>query len=443
MPNQLPLATGAGLESFKAGQEQLPNIHDRAGLYNAQVLAPAGNVPIAGGLLQEIRDRGLNLSESPSFQQWRIRVEELHAHLSAEDIYLHPIAVGEENNLIQVGSQVQVSFRDNYSSNYGFIVKIIGAGSNGVQGQGNTNNNTPLESFPRTEGRYPAPFKPDDVINKRTPTPQYSDPFVVSVRGRTRGVNLKTIESVEIIGTAAGWYYGAVNKVSINVTSGIRKPKPPKPPDKGNHSSGIAVDFKMYIDGQFLSRGEQWAFCQALRVCLEKGTRQNFGGPDEQLLIRGGLGLYSGNNKGHKNFFRPEQRRGAANVHYDIRGLSSETRIAGGNAWHWFNPPENSKKGSSRAATTPYRESIQKKNNLEVAANALNRVKEIFDDLKSTSGAYRTNKNSWKALMTKHGNNEQKAISDYIHGTDASNKRYGVDKYAKNKINYIVSVDVK
>ena len=140
MPNQLPLG-GAGLASIKSNQEQVDNKFNKTGLFFAQVLKIIGEYEVPGGLMQEIKARGYNVTDNNGYYQILVRVEDLHSYLDeVNDIELHPIAVVGSSLSLEVGSTCQVSFSDNYSCEGGFVV---GGAAGGTGGKNNSRGDEP------------------------------------------------------------------------------------------------------------------------------------------------------------------------------------------------------------------------------------------------------------------------------------------------------------
>ena len=325
MPNNLPLG-GAGLASIKSNQEQVDNKFNKTGLFFAQVLKIIGEYEVPGGLMQEMKARGYNVTDNNGYYQILVRVEELHSHLDeVNDIELHPIAVVGSSLSLEVGSTCQVSFSDNYSCEGGFVV---GGAAGGTGGKNNSKGDEPSKPSSPSDiykdvkkgGKFPpGAGARAQVADINFLPPKFATPFRVVVSPRssvsTGMNNLRKLltDDLEIVAEAAGWYYGAVKTSRLKVMSAYReckkftqdnhpKGKPElvgkckKPATLGNHSSGNAVDFLLEIDGTTLGLGESWAFIQALRA-----AKDNFNNIDTKSILpklitnHGSMGLYSSN----------------------------------------------------------------------------------------------------------------------------------------------------
>ena len=391
MTNALPLTSGAGVESLKSNLEQKSNVHERAGLYAGKILQILGQAPIPGGFLQEIRDRGYSVQKDQSYQQVRIRVNDLHAFLDEKkDIELHPIAVVGNATPVSVGSVVQVSFEDNFSSKGGFVVSAAG----GIGGKGNTNNDDTSHSGNRKAGKFPAGggrLAAGKEKSKQNLLETFTAPFTIEVKGKTSGVRLELIKELETIALVAGWYYGVKFNSTVYVTSGFRAAKPEgKPADKGNHSSGNAADYYLVLDGLNIGYAESFSFVNALRAAKQASENVKF--PKEQFRFSPmGVGIYSGNGLSDEQIAQFYRISGtSARPHFDIRIKTSP-------GWHWFRPAKNNKGGRGQTSKT-YKEFIEKDNTMHVALNIIERVNQIFEGITTPEGPYAKNQDLWTAL---------------------------------------------
>jgi len=440
MTNALPLTSGAGVESLKSNLEQKSNVHERAGLYAGKILQILGPAPIPGGFLQEIRDRGYSVQKDQSYQQVRIRVNDLHAFLDEKkDIELHPIAVVGNATPVAIGSVVQVSFEDNFSSKGGFVVSAAG----GIGGKGNTNNDDTPNSDNRKAGKFPAGGgQLEKVKSKTNLLESFTAPFTIEVKGKTSNVRLELIKELETIALVAGWYYGVKFNSTVYVTSGFREAEPGgKPPDKGNHSSGNAADYYLVLDGLNIGYAESFSFVNALRAAKQASENAEF--PKEQFRFSPmGVGLYSGNGLSDKQIAESYRISGtSARPHFDIRIKTSP-------GWHWFKPVKNNKGGRGQFAKT-YKEFIEEDNTMHVALNIIERVNQIFKGITSPDGPYAKNKALWivlKESAEKQVSNSTSVLAEANAKNAAREKwnsgglprfpRYGIDYSVKGQYNF-------